>query len=134
MLYDVELDLNESSKGREQTFKQILLQLSIIEGYKGDLWALFCVSICCPAVLKFFFIQMVSIDPTGHILAQYSDFFGSNESFRGLPHHCFCSSYPCDLNITLVAIQQYKWMPFISEFLQGPLNNFKSFIYDLESF
>ena len=66
MLYDVELDLNESSKGREQIFKQILLQLSIIEGYKGDLWALFRVSICCPAVLKvFFFIQMVSIDPTG---------------------------------------------------------------------
>ena len=44
MLYDVELDLNESSKGREQIFKQILLQLSIIEGYKGDLWALFHVS------------------------------------------------------------------------------------------
>ena len=75
MLYDVELDLNESSKGREQTFKQILLQLSLIEGYKGDLWALFRVSICCPAVLKVFVIQMVSIDPTGHILAQYSDFF-----------------------------------------------------------
>ena len=83
MLYDVELDLNESSKGREQTFKQILLQLSIIEGYKGDLWALFRVSICCPAVLKFFFIQMVSIDPTGHILAQYSDFLDQMSLFEG---------------------------------------------------
>ena len=55
MLYDVELDLNESSKGREQIFKQILLQLSIIEGYKGDLCALFRVSIFCPVVLKVFF-------------------------------------------------------------------------------
>ena len=34
MLYDVELDLNESSEGREQTFKQILLQVSKIWGSK----------------------------------------------------------------------------------------------------
>ena len=33
MLYDMELDLNEYFKGKEQIFKQILLQLSIIEGY-----------------------------------------------------------------------------------------------------
>ena len=83
MLYDVELDLNESSKGREQIFKQILLQLSIIEGYKGDLCALFRVSNCCPAFLKVFFNQMVSIDLTGHILAYYYIFLDQMSILEG---------------------------------------------------
>ena len=73
MLYDMELDLNEYFKGKEQIFKQILLQLSIIEGYQDDLCALICVLICCPAVLKFFSSKMVLIDLTGHILAFYSN-------------------------------------------------------------